>query len=248
MYFSTSVLVAGLVSLAQAQVPSGFTPQAATKLEVIFNSTMVNTAGQQLARASVATQPQLALSSAMIDSSQTYMFVMLDLDVPPANGSTERRVLLHCMNTGFKATKQQLMGAATLLASSEKGPAAYIPPGPPATDTVAHRYVQLLFQQPASLNIQASAFAGAQARIGFDIESFMSKNGVSAPVAGNFFRVDGRIAATASGTAGAAGASGTGAMPTGTPQPFTGAAGEVSVPYGTAGLLSGIALFVLLVL
>ncbi|CAN9091378.1 PEBP-like protein [Alternaria alternata] len=248
MYFSTSVLVAGLVSLAQAQVPSGFTPQAATKLEVIFNSTMVNTAGQQLAKASVATQPQLALSSAMIDSSQTYMFVMLDLDVPPANGSTERRVLLHCMNTGFKATKQQLMGAATLLASSEKGPAAYIPPGPPATDTVAHRYVQLLFQQPASLNIQASAFAGAQARIGFDIESFMSKNGVSAPVAGNFFRVDGRIAATASGTAGAAGASGTGAMPTGTPQPFTGAAGEVSVPYGTAGLLSGIALFVLLVL
>ncbi|CAN9112435.1 unnamed protein product [Alternaria alternata] len=248
MYFSTSVLVAGLVSLAQAQVPSGFTPQAATKLEVIFNSTMVNTAGQQLAKASVATQPQLALSSAMIDSSQTYMFVMLDLDVPPANGSTERRVLLHCMNTGFKATKQQLMGAATLLASSEKGPAAYIPPGPPATDTVAHRYVQLLFQQPASLNIQASAFAGAQARIGFDIESFMSKNGVSAPVAGNFFRVDGRIAATASGTAGAAGASGTGAMPTGTPQPFTGAAGEVSVPYGTAGLLSGIALFALLVL
>ncbi|CAN9081483.1 unnamed protein product [Alternaria alternata] len=237
MYFSTSVLVAGLVSLAQAQVPSGFTPQAATKLEVIFNSTMVNTAGQQLAK-----------SFAMIDSSQTYMFVMLDLDVPPANGSTERRVLLHCMNTGFKATKQQLMGAATLLASSEKGPAAYIPPGPPATDTVAHRYVQLLFQQPASLNIQASAFAGAQARIGFDIESFMSKNGVSAPVAGNFFRVDGRIAATASGTAGAAGASGTGAMPTGTPQPFTGAAGEVSVPYGTAGLLSGIALFVLLVL
>ncbi|KAB2111383.1 hypothetical protein AG0111_0g671 [Alternaria gaisen] len=248
MYFSTSVLVAGLVSLAQAQVPSGFTPQAATKLEVIFNSTMVNTAGQQLAKASVATQPQLALSSAMIDSSQTYMFVMLDLDVPPANGSTERRVLLHCMNTGFKATKQQLMGAATLLASSEKGPAAYIPPGPPATDTVAHRYVQLLFQQPASLNIQASAFAGAQARIGFDIESFMSKNGVSAPVAGNFFRVDGRIAATASGTAGAAGASGTGAMPTGTSQPFTGAAGEVSVPYGTAGLLSGIALFALLVL
>ncbi|CAN9213855.1 unnamed protein product [Alternaria sp. RS040] len=248
MYFSTSVLVAGLVSLAQAQVPSGFTPPAATKLEVIFNSTMVNTAGQQLAKASVATQPQLALSSAMIDSSQTYMFVMLDLDVPPANGSTERRVLLHCMNTGFKATKQQLMGAATLLASSEKGPAAYIPPGPPATDTVAHRYVQLLFQQPASLNIQASAFAGGQARIGFDIESFMSMNGVSAPVAGNFFRVDGRIAATASGTAGVAGASGTGAMPTGTPQPFTSAAGEVSAPYGTAGLLSGIALFALLVL
>jgi hypothetical protein len=176
------------------------------------------------------------------------MFVMLDLDVPPANDSTERRVLLHCMNTGFKATKQQLMGAATLLASSEKGPATYIPPGPPATDTVAHRYVELLFQQPANLNIQASAFAGVQDRIGFDIESFMSQNGVSAPLAANFFRVDGRISATATGTAAAAAASGTGAMVSGTPQPFTGAAGEISVPYGTAGLLSGVALFALLVL
>lgn len=264
MHFIPSVLVAGLVGLAQAQVPSGFTPQATTKLEVIFNSTMVNTAGQQLAKAckspdiptqiailtclAAATQPQLALSSAMIDASQTYMFVMLDLDVPPADGSTERRTLLHCMNTGFKATKQQLMGAATLLASSEKGPAPYIPPGPPATDTVAHRYVELLFPQPASLNIQASAFAGVQDRIGFDIQSFMSQNGVSAPLAANFFRVDGRISATASGTGSATVASGAAATPTGTPQPFTGAAGEISVPYGTAGLLSGVALFAVLVL
>jgi hypothetical protein len=51
MHFSTSVLVAGLFGLAQAQVPSGFTPQATTKLEVIFNTTMVQTAGQQLAKA-----------------------------------------------------------------------------------------------------------------------------------------------------------------------------------------------------
>ncbi|KAI4627678.1 hypothetical protein J4E80_001812 [Alternaria sp. BMP 0032] len=248
MHFIPSVLVAGLVGLAQAQVPSGFTPQATTKLEVIFNSTMVNTVGQQLAKASAATQPQLALSSAMIDASQTYMFVMLDLDVPPADGGTERRTLLHCMNTGFKATKQQLMGAVTLLASSEKGPAPYIPPGPPATDTVAHRYVELLFPQPASLNIQASAFAGVQDRIGFDIQSFMSQNGVSAPLAANFFRVDGRISATASGTGSATVASGAVATPTGTPQAFTGAAGEISVPYGTAGLLSGVALFAVLVL
>jgi hypothetical protein len=51
MYFSTSLLVAGVFGLAQAQVPSGFTPQATTKLEVIFNTTMVGTAGQQLAKA-----------------------------------------------------------------------------------------------------------------------------------------------------------------------------------------------------
>jgi hypothetical protein len=68
----------------------------------------------------------------MANSSATYMFVMLDLDVPPEAGSTKRRVLLHAMNTGFKATKQKIGGSAMLLASSEKGPAAYIPPSIPA--------------------------------------------------------------------------------------------------------------------
>ena len=237
MYLSTSVLVAALASLAHAQTPSGFKPQAETKLDVIFNSTMVNTPGQQLAKAAVATQPQLAMSSGMTSRSETYMFVMLDLDVPPTNGSTTRRVLLHCMNTGFKATGQQLSGGATLLASSQKGPAAYIPPGPPATDTVAHRYVQLLFQQPSNLNISAADFADTQKRFNFDVASFMSKNGVSAPVAANFFRVDGRASATATGAA-----SGTGSMPTSTLDSFQGTAGKMDLPYGLAGLIGGVAL------
>jgi hypothetical protein len=51
MYFSTPVLVAALASIAHAQTPPSFTPQVNTKLEVIFNSTMVNTGGEQLAKA-----------------------------------------------------------------------------------------------------------------------------------------------------------------------------------------------------
>ena len=94
----------------------------------------------------------------MTNMSTTYMFVMLDLDVPPEEGSTKRRVLLHAMNTGFKATQQKISGSATLLASTEKGPAAYIPPGPPPTDTIPHRYVQLLFQQPGDFSMSASDF------------------------------------------------------------------------------------------
>jgi phosphatidylethanolamine-binding protein (PEBP) family uncharacterized protein len=101
----------------------------------------------------------------MANSSATYMFVMLDLDVPPADGSTKRRVLLHAMNTGFKATQQKISGSATLLASTDKGPAAYIPPGPPPTDTIPHRYVELLFQQPADLEILATQFKDTSARI-----------------------------------------------------------------------------------
>jgi hypothetical protein len=51
MYFSAFVIVATLVGIVQAQTPSGFTPEVDTKLEVIFNSTTINTAGQQVAKA-----------------------------------------------------------------------------------------------------------------------------------------------------------------------------------------------------
>lgn len=174
----------------------------------------------------------------MTSMTATYMFVMLDLDVPPEQGSTTRRVLLHAMNTGFQATQQKISGSATLLASNEKGPAAYIPPGPPPTDTIPHRYVQLLFEQPANLNVQASDFKETGARINFDINAFMAKNKVSAPLAGNFFMVDGRASATARGTASA---SGSGGLPGSTPQPFTGAAGKHGLSPGMAGLLGGLA-------
>ncbi|KAF1928362.1 PEBP-like protein [Didymella exigua CBS 183.55] len=241
MLFTSSVLIAALASLAQAQsvTPSGFTPSASNKLDIFFNSTMVMTPGQMLTKAETASQPKIALSSRMANSSATYMFVMLDLDVPPMQGTTKRRVLLHAVNTGFKATQQKIGGSATLLTSTEKGPAAYIPPSPPPTDTIPHRYVQLLFQQPADLKIQASDFNETSARINFDINAFMTKNKVSAPMAGNFFMVDGRATSTAKGTASARGSGG---MPRNTVQPFTGAAEKYGLSPGMAGLLGGLAL------
>lgn len=116
------------------------------------------------------------------------------------------------MNTGFKATKQSVAGGNVLLVSSEKGPATYMGPGPPASDTIAHRYTQLLFKQPSNFKASASAFTNTQARIGFDIVDFAKKNELGEPMAGNFFMVDGRAsgAAAATGTRGAGGARQTG--------------------------------------
>lgn len=165
------------------------------------------------------------------------MFVMLDLDVPPAQGNSSRRVLLHAMNTGFKATQQKIGGNATLLTSTQKGPAAYISPGPPATDTKAHRYVEMLFQQPTSLQVTATDFANTTSRIGFDINTFAQKNGLGTPLAANFFTVDGRASGSASGTA-----TSSGGISKNTLQPFTGAAGRVDMSLGLAGLLGGLAL------
>lgn len=170
------------------------------------------------------------------------MFVMLDLDVPPQESSTQRRVLLHAMNTGFKATQQRIGGSATLLTSTQKGPAIYIGPGPPATDVIAHRYVQLLFRQPASLNVQASQFANVTGRFDFDITKFMAENQLGAPIAGTFFMVDGRANATgaASGTA-----TGSGESARNTIVPFEGAGGQTAVSLALLGVGMGLVMLVI---
>lgn len=171
---------------------------------------------------------------------------MLDLDVPPAKNGTERRVLLHSLNTGFKMTTQTVGGSAKLLASTSTGPAPYLGPGPPATDTIPHRYVQLLFEQPAALKVSASDFADTNARIGFDINKFMKTEKLSAPLAGNFFTVDGKASAggaVASGTGKAGGgggkATGTGGISQSTTEPFLGEAGTVKSDksFALAGML-----------
>jgi hypothetical protein len=168
---------------------------------------------------------------------QTYVFVMLDLDVPPAQRNTTRRILLHAMETGFKPTQQRMANNTVLLTSTDTGPATYLPPGPPATDTMAHRYVELLFAQPTTLNVQASDFADTQARFNFDIVSFGQQNGLGEPLAANFFTVDGRAGAGASGTA-----TTSGGIARNTLQPFEGAAGRVDMSMGLAGLMGGLIL------
>ncbi|KAF2113528.1 phosphatidylethanolamine-binding protein [Lophiotrema nucula] len=239
MYFTTSVLLAALVSIAQAQTPKGFTPSVNTKLNVMFNTTSVATPGELLPKAATSSQPQLGLSSAQVSSANTFMFVMMDLDVPPQGTNTTRRTLLHAMVTDFKPTQQKLSNNTVLLASTQKGPAAYIAPGPPATDPVAHRYVQLLFQQPATLKVQASDFSDTSKRIGFDINAFMKTQGLSAPLAANFFTVDGKASGSASGTATGT-ATGTGGIAKNTLQPFTGGASRVEMTW-LAGLVGGLA-------
>lgn len=165
---------------------------------------------------------------------------MLDLDVPPANGTTTRRVLLHALITDFKATQQKVDSTATILATSASGPATYLPPSPPATDTTAHRYVQLLLQQPANFDVQASDFTNVQDRINFDFAAFATKNSVGAPIAANFFTVDGRATTSPSGSP-----TGSGSNATNTMTPFEGAAGRIMLPCGLAASLGTVMLMMM---
>jgi hypothetical protein len=150
------------------------------------------------------------------------------------------------MNTDFKATAQTVGGNNTLLATTSKGPASYIGPGPPATDTIAHRYVQLLFKQPAALAaaVASTDFQTPQSRIGFDIQTFATQMGLGEPLAGNFFTVDGRASnGGASGTAGSPTATSSGGINQNTLQPFEGAVGRMEMPLGLVGLLGSLAVF-----
>jgi phosphatidylethanolamine-binding protein (PEBP) family uncharacterized protein len=256
MYISSSIAVVALASMAyaQSQTPKGFKPAVDTKLELFFNTTSVKTPGELLPKATTMDEPRIAVASTNMSASDTFMFVMLDLDVPPAQGSTTRRVLLHAMNTGFKATQQKISGSATILSSKQKGPAMYLPPGPPATDTMAHRYVQLLFKEPATLKVQAADFANTTGRFNFDINSFMKENKLDMPIAGNFFMVDGRANSTAEGGSGngggngngrgrATGTGGGGARPT--TVPFEGTAERRGVSYGLVGGVIGMVMLAL---
>jgi len=47
------LLTATLATIGLAQTPLGFTPKSNTKLEVIFNTTMVGLPGQLLSKASM---------------------------------------------------------------------------------------------------------------------------------------------------------------------------------------------------
>ena len=66
--------------------------------------------------------------------------------------------------------------------------AAYLSPGPPPGP--AHRYVQILFQQPATFTFPQCFVAATQnnGRLGFDINQFVTVSGLQAPVAANFIQ------------------------------------------------------------
>jgi hypothetical protein len=57
MHFSTGLIIAGAVGIAQAQTPKGFTPAATSQLDVIFNTTMVSTPGELLSKAGTSISP-----------------------------------------------------------------------------------------------------------------------------------------------------------------------------------------------
>jgi phosphatidylethanolamine-binding protein len=119
---------------------------------------------------------------------------MIHLDRPasftnPSAGP--RRTNLHAMISGFKAGTTTADGVHTLT-STATTPKAYVGPGPPPeTPPYAHRYVNLIFEEPAGFAVPASEAAQIRAGIGFDLAKFTTAAGLKAPIAANYLNVTG---------------------------------------------------------
>ena len=120
----------------------------------------------------------------------TYVLFMIDQDVLRNNTKVS---LLHWLQPNLVATPEALSVIATVDGASTAVGAAYIPPTPPS-NTGAHRYTLLLYEQPSMWTIPSQFVtinppADSSARIGFNITELVAASGLSTPVAANYFRV-----------------------------------------------------------
>lgn len=113
------------------------------------------TPGQEIPKADAQTAPELAFSSSA--SADSYLVIALDLDAPfPSFGILGP--ILHWIQPGLKP-ERTADGRATLTASGTPFVANYIGPAPPP-GSAAHRYIFLLYEQPAGFDGKNYAPAG----------------------------------------------------------------------------------------
>lgn len=113
----------------------------------------------------------------------------LNLQIDP---NATRPSFLHWLQTNLTANpRSPSENDKTLLTSNTPATDPYIKPQPPR-GTGRHRYILLLFQQPADFAIPA-AFANivhpqqTTDRSAFNLTAFVNAAGLDAPVAANFF-------------------------------------------------------------
>jgi hypothetical protein len=116
-----------------------------------------------------------------------YLVLMIDLDVP-RNDTTVP--LLHWYQPDFIIKDKSR--ALSVQHFSKRQKAKYIAPSPPPGDS-AHRYVQILFEQPDRYifppGFDKYLGKNPEARMGFEIKEFIRAAGLGEPVAGNWFLV-----------------------------------------------------------
>ncbi|KAF2104748.1 PEBP-like protein [Rhizodiscina lignyota] len=128
--------------------------------------------------------PMFFLPTNVTGSTQTGLLMMIDLDVPRNN---TRVVLLHWLAPNVALT-QGANGTTVAPPANGGGAAPYRQPSPPPGDQ-PHRYVFMLFAQPASFAIPSNFTEVLQTRVPFDYMGFINQTGLTTPLAANSMTV-----------------------------------------------------------
>jgi citrate synthase len=112
---------------------------------------------------------------------------MIDLDVP-RNDTVLPLLHWYQPDLTIKDKKSRVLSVHHW---SKQQRAKYIAPSPPPGS--AHRYVQILFEQPGDFSFprefEKYLDKKSEARLGFEIKEFINAAGLGEPVAGNWFLV-----------------------------------------------------------
>ncbi|OSD04396.1 PEBP-like protein [Trametes coccinea BRFM310] len=159
-------------------------------LNVVFldntTGTSVNvTPGANLTREQNALRPQVFLTTNDTSlAQQTFVLAMVDPDAPTPQNPTAAQIR-HLLAPGIQANGSVTSGAA--LVNNTPAISDFLRPTPPAGSD-PHRYILLLFVQPANFTTVAPQFVNSSTPISnFNISLFAQEVGLGSPIAGNFF-------------------------------------------------------------
>lgn len=169
-------------------------------LRIHYPDVTVEEAGTNVSIAGAKPTPTLSIATSVLKPSTKYILVSIDLDAPFPSFAFMSPIL-HGLDMDLIAgTSEGADGFVPLQRGQKKEKeeeeewmVPYRGPGPPRPST-AHRYVFLVFEQPAALDaakVRALLGWGPEVglwpRVRWDADAFEKKLGLAAPVAANYY-------------------------------------------------------------
>jgi phosphatidylethanolamine-binding protein len=161
-------------------------------LRIVYPDTTVVEPGVRLTRAQTKPEPHVSISKD-VAKDVTYIEVSIDLDAPFPSFPILAPIC-HGIQTDLKVTGEPDADGFVMLKSNVPPVVPYGPPGPPPL-SAPHRYIFMVWEQPASASAEGIKKAmglgesvGRPARMRWNEEEFEKKVGLSGePLAFNYF-------------------------------------------------------------
>jgi len=191
MYPRTILSLLPLICVIYAQTPPGFSPSSTNHLDVLYSNSLMGTNTSLTTNSTVAaltSAPEIGLSYPI---NTTLLLIIIDPDTIISNRST---TILHFLQTNLTSSTSNCSASNSSIfvpLRTDTSPlSSYLAPAPQAElPPRAHRYIQLLYEQPNNFSIPAEFEDVLKRRNGFSLDSFASLTGLGEVVAANWFAI-----------------------------------------------------------